>query len=460
MRKQSEMSRAAAKKNRSGQLFDNNSNEMPDPHLLSPNSSMRNLDVSSASDNESWASEDSYPEELTSPPIQWKSEIPWTPDRRRSSIKKPQFQLDPVALQLNEFYENRVRTSLERKEICEEIAYNAIHKCFRKIQMVDNRFRANSLVSQGIPYDGLQAEEPIQMDMLVQLSPGTSSAMYTALDERTGGIRVQPSSEDYSVWEDCITTNGFLAAGKINSLLRKYVKKAVKILNAHMKDGRTEKLPKQVRSISIEKGPVIRVIINKDISVDILPAFVIPDSRSDPARRDCPSSSHVVCKPYIQNEMIWRLSFYVAEKNRIRALSEGCRIQLLRILTEIRDNEDQLKRLSSYHVKTLLFHESDKFPDFHEWSADKITRRFFGLLERLKTALKEGNLPHYFMQPPDFKPVNLFADLDGKTLSDMLDVIEDIMENPMGILRTAGRERRQTMWPWEMGLFLPAGITS
>ena len=158
--------------------------------------------------------------------------------------------------------------------------------------------------------------------------------------------------------------------------------------------------------------------------------------------------------------MMWRLSFYVAEKNRIRALSEGCRVQLLRILTEIRDNEDQLKKLSSYHVKTLLFHESDEYPDFHEWSADKITRRFFGLLERLKKALKEGNLPHYFMQPPDFKPVNLFADLDGKTLSDMLDVIEDIMENPMGVLSTVGRERRQTMWPWEMGLFLPAGLTS
>ena len=93
--------------------------KMPNPNLLSPNSSMRSLDVSSASDNESWASEDSYPEELPSPPAQWKSEIPWTPDRRRSSIKKPQFQLDPVAVQLNEFYENRVRISLERKEICE-----------------------------------------------------------------------------------------------------------------------------------------------------------------------------------------------------------------------------------------------------------------------------------------------------------------------------------------------------
>ena len=454
------MSNARERKNRGGQIFDENSNGIKDPKFLSPNSSSKSLDVSSASDNDSWASEDSYPDELPSPPIQWKSEIPWTPDRRRSSIKKPQFQLDPVAVQLNEFYENRVRISLERKEICEEIAYNAVHKCFRKIQMVDNRFRANSVVSQGIPYDGLQAEEAIQMDMLVQLSPGRSSAMYTAYDERTGGMRVQPSSEDYSVWEDCITTNGFLSAGKINSLLRKYVKKAVKILNFHIKEGRADKLPKNLSSISVEKGPVIRVIVNKDISVDILPAFVIPDSRSDPSRRDCPSSSHVVCKPHVQNEMIWRLSFYVAEKNRIRALSEGCRVQLLRILTEIRDNEDQLKKLSSYHVKTLLFHESDVYPDFHEWSAEKISRRFFGLLERLKKALKEGNLSHYFMQPPDFKQVNLFVDLDGKTLSDMLDVVEDIMENPMGVLRTVGRERRQTMWPWELGLFLPAGLTS
>lgn len=450
----------SGRNNRGGQVFDENGQEMPNPNLLSPNSSMKSLDVSSASDNESWASEDSYPEELPSPPIQWKSEIPLTPDRRRSSIKKPQFQLDPVAVQLNEFYENRVRISLERKEICEEIAYNSVHKCLRKIQMVDNRFRANSLVSQGIPYDGLQAEEPIQMDMLVQLSPGYSSAMYTACDERTGGIRLQPSSEDYSVWEDCITTNGFLSAGKINSLLRRYVKKAVKILNLHIKDKRAEKLPKHLSSIAVEKGPVIRLTINKDISVDILPAFVIPDSRTDPSRRDCPSSSHAVCKPHVQNEMIWRLSFYVAEKNRVRALSDGCRVQLLRILTEIRDNEDQLKKLSSYHVKTLLFHESDKYPDFHEWSADKITQRFFGLLERLKKALKDGNLPHYYMQPPDFEPVNLFADLDGKTLSDMLDVVEDIMANPLDILSTVGRERRQTMWPWEMGLFLPAGLAS
>lgn len=63
---------------------------------------------------------------------------------------------------------------------------------------------------------------------------------------------------------------------------------------------------------------------------------------------------------------------------------------------------------------------------------------FFGLLEWFKKVLKEGNLLYYFMQLLDFKLVNLFVDFDGKILLDMLDVIEDIMENLMGVLRIVG----------------------
>ena len=55
----------SGRNNRGGQVFDENGQDMPNPNLLSPNSSMKSLDVSSASDNESWASEDSYPEELS-----------------------------------------------------------------------------------------------------------------------------------------------------------------------------------------------------------------------------------------------------------------------------------------------------------------------------------------------------------------------------------------------------------
>ncbi|KXJ25893.1 cyclic GMP-AMP synthase [Exaiptasia diaphana] len=404
-------------------------------------------------------SDDSFNDDNLS--TKWTFQIPETPDRRRSTITKPQVPLDPIAIQLYDFHENRARVSLERKEICEEIAYNAVHKCLRKIEAVDNRFRANSLVSQGIPFDGLQAEEPIRMDMLVQLSFGPTTALYIARDPGTGGVRIQPTSTSVKVWDDCQTNNGFILASKVNSLLRKYIKKAVAMLNIHIKEGKRDKLPKGLTSIQLEPGPVIKLTVNRDISIDVLPAFVNSDYRKFSWRKNCPSSSHIVCKAHHVNELMWTMSFYVGEKNKLRAIgTTGCRMQLLRILTEIRDTEDELKPLSSFHLMHLLFHESDAIPDPNEWATDKITARFFGLLDNLKRCLKDGELKHYFMQPPDYESVNLFANFDGKTLSDMYDIVEDIQQTQgMSVLKQQGLERRQSLWPWEYDFMIPAEIT-
>ena len=424
--------------------------------LPSPNRPVSPLD---ASDSEMWTSlevgnketdEESLPSERKA------DQVAFSP--RRSKITKTQVDLDPLSKQLNEFYENRVRLSLERKEICEEIAYNTVHRCLRKIQSVDDRFRANSLISHGIPYDGLQAEESIQLDMMVQLPFGASTGMYLAKDKSATGVRIQPQSTNTSLWSDCMTRNGYIAAAKVNKLLRKFFKKAVSVLQMYIKERKAEKLPKALTSVRLEEGPTIRLTVNKDIAIDILPAFVIPDSRADLTRRDVPSSSHVVVRSQYQNELVWKFSFYVAEKNRIRALGgENCRIQLLRILQEIRDNEDTLKPLSSYHLKTLLFHQADALYDSSEWTAEKISARFFDLLHALKVALKNHELKDYFMHPPEFEDVNLFASLDGKTLSDMMDVIEDISEHPMEVLATEGKQRRMSMWPWEYDFVLPIG---
>lgn len=429
------------------------------PVIENSNSNDQTTEISS--DNESWASGDSFNSDSL-PESKWKFDIPDTPDRRRSTIKKPQVQLDPIAVQLYSFHENRARLSLERKEICEEIAYNAVHKCLRKIEAVDNRFRANSLVSQGIPYDGLQAEEPIQMDMLVQLSLGPTTALYMARDAKTGGVRIQPTSTSVKVWDDCQTSNGFISAAKVNTLLRKYIKKAVAMLNIHIKEGHRDKLPKGLSSIQMEPGPVIKVTVNRDISIDVLPAFVNPDSRLDPSRKNCPSSSHIVCKTHHHKELMWRLSFHVAEKNKLRAIgTTGCRIPLLRILTEFRDTEEELKSLSSFHLMHLLFHASDALPDPNEWTTESITARFLGLLDLLKQCLKDGELLHYFMLPPDYEAVNLFANFDGKTLSDMYDIVEDLrLTSGMSILKQEGMERRKSLWPWELDLLLPEGVLS
>lgn len=379
---------------------------------------------------------------------------------RRSKIKHPQSNLDPLSVELNEFYEQRVRRGLERKEICEDIAQVVSEKVLRKIETADSRFRGRSVVSQGIPYDGLQAEEPIQLDMMVQLSFGKSSAVYFSKDDENEGLHVQPESS--TMWKDCLSRNGFLSADKVNQILRHYVSKAVSVLNRYIKDGAKEKLPERMSSISMKEGSEIVLIVNKDITIKLLPAFVIPDSRMDPARQDCPSSSHVVCRPYIYQsgrkmKMVWKWSFFVGEKNRIRALgSPSCRVQLLRILTEIRDTHEGLKMLSSYHLKHLLFHETDRLKDITFWSSEKISERFQDLLKRLLNFLQVGNLPHYFMQPPDFEPINLLQDIDSETLQGMAEVISGILEDPHDSLSCEGTDQRQSMWPWELELVAPS----
>lgn len=463
------MANRSSRSNRGGRILDggksldenSNSKLCVQSRETNGDSSSPNRPVSpfDASDSEPWTSlEESIKEAEDENPS-----AAWTSDqepiiRRRSKIKKPQVELDPLSKQLNEFYENRVRLSLERKEICEEIAFDAVYKCLRKIQSVDDRFRANSLISHGIPYDGLQAEEPIQLDMMVQLPFGTSTGMYLGKDKSTAGVRIQPESTNAGLWHDCMTRNGYISAAKVNRLLRKFFKKAVSVLQMYIKERKTDKLPKSLTSIRMEEGPVIRLTVNKDIAIDILPAFVIPDCRADLTRRDVPSSSHVVVRSQHQNELVWKFSFYVAEKNRIRALGgENCRIQLLRILQEIRDNEETLKALSSYHLKTLLFHQADTIHDSSEWRAEKISSRFIDLLRTLNIALKTHELKDYFMHPPEFDEVNLFANIDGKTLSDMMDVVEDIIEHPMEVLATEGKQRRMSMWPWEYDFVLPIG---
>ena len=367
-------------------------------------------------------------------------------------------ELDPLAVALNNFYENRVRLGLERKEICEDIAQAVSDKILRKIETADSRFRGKSVVSQGIPYDGLQAEEAIHLDMFVQLSFGKSSAVFFRKDEDQG-LHVQPESS--TVWKDCLSKNGFLSAEKVNKILRYYVAKAVKVLNRYIRKGSKEKLPKRLRSISMKDGTEIVLIVNKDITINLLPAFVLPDSRLDPARQDCPSSSHVVCRPFIYDsarkmKMVWNWCFFVAEKNRIRALgAPSCRVQLLRILTEIRDTHEGLRLLSSYHLKHVLFHETHRLNDVNMWASEHISERFKDLLQRLLSFLQEGNLPHYFMQPPDFETVNLLEDIDSDSLQEMSEAVLKILQDPCESLSCEGTEQRQSLWPWELELLSP-----
>ena len=115
--------------------------------------------------------------------------------------------------------------------------------------------------------------------------------------------------------------------------------------------------------------------------------------------------------------------------------------------------------LSSYHLKHLLFHEADRLNDITFWSSEKISERFKDLLKRLLNFLQERNLPHYFMQPPDFEAINLLEDIDSDILQGMSEVILRILDDPYESLSCDGTEQRQSMWPWELELFAPSAAS-
>ncbi|XP_057293439.1 mitochondrial dynamics protein MID51-like [Hydractinia symbiolongicarpus] len=385
-------------------------------------------------------------------------------------IPPPKEPILSLKEQLQDFYDNKVQLGLHRKTSYEDIAYNVVHKIIRKVQTADSRFRANSLVSLGIPYDGLQAGQPIYFEMMLQLSLGSNNSLYLLKDKNPQFARVQPI--DQVVWADCMGKNSlYISPKSVLRLLRHYVKRAVHVLRKHIDTNKREKLPVELQSLELEEGRYnVSVIINHDIHVKILPSITIPDCRRDLSRLDCPSTSHVVAvqvpytdtlydgngnNDYQQNnnnntsinsdesnssdnsdsihddsKLVWKLSFFVAEKNKMRTVSDGCRIKILRILTEIRDNDPNLTLLSAYHLKTIFFHETDHLRRRRDWSESKIAKRFLGILKSTSESLYEGVCLSYFMQPPDFPRLNLFNGIDKHDLDKMKIAIDKIINDP------------------------------
>lgn len=389
--------------------------------------------------------------------------------------------VDQLGEKLQDFYDSKVQKSLHRKAECEDLVYNVLHKIIRKVQTVDQRFRANSLVSLGMPYDGIHGDEPTDFEMMLQLSLGPNNSLFLHRHKNGLTTRIQPIAGN--VWEDCVEHNSVCISPKhVTRILRQYVKRAVYVLRKYIDAKRADKLPENLTSLELE-GDKNRIClrINGNVRVRLLPSISIPDSRSDMSRKDIPSSSHVVavcqpssstfslkkdengneeilldannnnCEPSVPNKIyrenndrvVWRFSFFVAEKNKMRTILEGCRIKLLRILTEIRDSDPRLHKLSSYHLQTMVFHETDRLHRRREWKDAKIASRFLDLLRAISTHLENGVCMNYFMQPPDYPAVNLFEEINRHDLQQMKEVINTILEKPLNVLICETTEEEQ-----------------
>jgi len=377
--------------------------------------------------------------------------------------------LDSLADRLDQFYESKVYESLKRKADLEELAYNVIHKIIRKVHTVDSRFRPNSLLSLGMPYDGIHGDNNegriTEFEMMIQLALGTNNSLYMHREKNGKAARIQPVTSN--LWQDCMDENSmFISPKRVTRVLRQYVKRTVHVLRKYIDAGKTEKLPDGLQHVELEDQRFKIVLrINNDLRVVLLPAVSIPDSRGDMTRKDLPSTSHVVAllqedqdvtenldennnappplpppilKMHNRNKHVklqWQYSFFVAERNKMRTISGGCRSKLLRIITEVRDGDAALGRLSPYHLQTMFFYEVDRVQRQRDWKEGKMASRFVDFLRAISKHLECGVCTNYFMNPPDYETINLFDNLRLEDMQAMKKTIDSYIENPLECLR-------------------------
>ena len=333
------------------------------------------------------------------------------------------------------------------------------------MKTVDARFRPNSLVSLGMPYNGVPDSGFTDFEMMLQLSLGTNNSLYLHRERSGKSARIQPISS--SLWQDCIDENSvYISPKRVTRVLRQYVKRAVYVLRKYITTRKVQKIPEGLTEIDMEDEKFKIVIrINQVLRVTLLPAVSIPDSRSDMSRKDIPSTTHVVAVQENKNlvvdennnnqpqppmwtsassnskkkegndvKLVWKYSFFVAEKNKLRTISDGCRIKLLRILTEIRDNEQELSSLTPYHLQTIFFHETERLQRRRDWEESKMASRFMDFLRAIANTLAKGVCENYFMRPPDYSMVNLYEEMNQNDLEDTKTHVETIIEDPLGCL--------------------------
>ncbi len=117
---------------------------------------------------------------------------------------------------------------------------------------------------------------------------------------------------------------------------------------------------------------------------------------------------------------------FFCEKKLLKDLTQdqpdsGGRKKCLRILKVMRSREACFHILTSFHMKTVLFHECEEKPADEMWQPAHLAVRVLDLLDRLREALDGNSLPHYFI--PE---INLLDAIPEKSRENMRDRLKKI----------------------------------
>ena len=312
---------------------------------------------------------------------------------------------------LREFHEKHARQP--QKEIVE-----AKQRHTEYTELIASELRAQGKCSRieytGSSYEGVKVSNDLEFDIMVIRTAGSQDL--TPVPARNPGyykLKVAGVGTDPDVFKDALGDNRCLSPIKT---VDRFYGTLQKILNKHSA---------RLRDVTLRRhGPAIQMDVSrgKDVpwySVDVVLAHEVqlgPRKRIFVAKQIKTADGKQA-----QEKDTWRLSFSLDEKSLFDGMDsdKGCRRHVLRILKVVRNREDGLKKLTSYHLKTALFYE---MKEVSNWSQSELGPRFIDVLRRLYRAMEQRRQPHYFVPQ-----INLLDGIAPMTIDNIRDRLERIL---------------------------------
>ena len=145
-----------------------------------------------------------------------------------------------------------------------------------------------------------------------------------------------------------------------------------------------------------------------------------------------------------KSKLTWRYSFSLAERQLSKQVNEVARICFLYLKTISVDHLKPIcKRLSSYHLKTILFRTLE-VTSAKIWSEKNILDCLDYLLKELQEAFHQQRCMHFWISR-----INLFQNFNHSRLPKLEEKVKEIRKNPSPFLFTYSLKRRQSFPPFK-----------
>ncbi len=138
---------------------------------------------------------------------------------------------------------------------------------------------------------------------------------------------------------------------------------------------------------------------------------------------------------------LWRYAFNRGEKKLLLESDGGtpncCRRNVLRILKGFLEDL-KWPGLRSYHMKTVLLHESETWPGKDQWNESQLKERVLSAVRRLKSFVN-GDRPkckHYFLAD-----INIMEGLNDQQKLELLAKLNEFIDNPLAAVLTIVLDR-------------------